>query len=136
MLTLLEQSFPAETGVLAAVRAVVGDSVRAAGCSEESVGHWVLAVNEACMNIIQHGYGRAAGRQFRLRIVQDDSILHVQLLDNGRVATLADLQPRALDDLRPGGLGVRFMREVTDNVRYLTPPDGFTNLLQLSKRIE
>jgi anti-sigma regulatory factor (Ser/Thr protein kinase) len=59
----------------------------------------------------------------------------VHLLDNGLPATDADLRPRALDELRPGGLGVRFMRELMDGVAYQPAPEGFTNCLQLSKRI-
>jgi sigma-B regulation protein RsbU (phosphoserine phosphatase) len=46
-----------------------------------------------------------------------------------------DLRPRDLDELRPGGLGVRFMRELMDDVSYVQAPEGFTNCLQLSKRI-
>ena len=88
------------------------------------------------MNIIQHAYAFADGQYFRLRFLQDGGMLLAQLLDNGRASSLADLCPRELEDLRPGGLGVHFMREVMDVVEYLPPPAGFTNLLQLSKRIE
>ena len=136
MQTLCEQTFPATTEALATVRAVVRIACRQAGCSEDCAGEIVLAVNEACMNIIQHAYVFAADREFRLRLLVNAGILQVQLLDNGRASTLADLRPRELDDLRPGGLGVRFMREVMDAVEYLPPPNGFSNLLQLSKRIE
>lgn len=132
---LLDRTFPARTETLAEVRTVVREASRQAGCGEECGEALVLAVNEACMNIIQHGYCRAENQSFRLLVIADDGMLHMRLLDNGRPATLADLRPREFDDLRPGGLGVRFMREVTDNVEYLPPPDGYANLLQLSKRI-
>lgn len=135
MKTLFEQDFPARTEALAAVRLAVQQACRDAGCGEECSGELVLAVNEACMNVIQHAYAFAAGAEFRLCIGQDDGMICVQLLDSGRKACLADLCPRALEDLRPGGLGVRFMREVTDGLEYLPPPPGFTNLLQLRKRI-
>ena len=55
--------------------------------------------------------------------------------DNGLPATDADLRPRELHELRPGGLGVRFMRELMDGVAYQPPPEGYANCLQLSKRI-
>ena len=134
--TLLDQSFPAATESLAAVRSALRTVCQQLGCSEDCSGELVLAVNEACMNIIQHGYAFTTGQQFQLRLLRDGDMLRVQLLDNGRVASLADLCPRALEDLRPGGLGVRFMREVTEAVEYLPPPAGFSNLLQLSKRIK
>jgi len=87
------------------------------------------------MNIIQHGYAFADGQYFSLRLSVDDAVLVVHLLDNGLPASDADLRPRALDELRPGGLGVRFMRELMDGVAYQPAPEGFTNCLQLSKRI-
>lgn len=135
MTTLFSGEFVATTESLAAVREVVRVACRKAGCDEERGGQIVLAVNEACMNIIQHAYAFAPDATFRLRLQHADGILIVHLLDNGRPATLADLRPRELDDVRPGGLGVHFMRATMDAVDLLPPPAGFTNLLQLSKRI-
>jgi len=143
MVLLLDQSFPASTEVLSEVRSAVRDAChRARGddksgdksgadCSEQMV----LAVNEACMNIIQHGYAFAEGRQFTLRLGVDAGVLVALLLDNGVPASDADLRPRELDELRPGGLGVHFMRELMDGVAYVQAPEGFANCLQLSKRI-
>ena len=131
----LDHSFPARTEALSAVRSMVRKNCRQAGCSEECAEQVVLAINEACMNIIQHGYGFAEGQHFVLRMGVDDDVLNVCLLDNGRAVSEADLCPRALDDLRPGGLGVRFIRELMDGVIYVQAPEGFTNCLQLSKTI-
>ncbi|MBL0167231.1 MAG: ATP-binding protein [Propionivibrio sp.] len=143
MVLLLDQSFPANTEVLSEVRLAVRDACqRARGndttgdeSGEECSEQMVLAINEACMNIIQHGYGFADGQQFTLRLGVDDGVLLALLLDNGMPASDADLRPRELDELRPGGLGVHFMRELMDGVAYVQAPEGFTNCLQLSKRI-
>lgn len=135
MANTVDTTFPASTEVLAAVRALLRDFCQEAGCGEECRDDLVLAVNEACMNIIQHAYGFATDCLFRLQLYVRDGVIVARLLDNGTPVTEAELRPRELDDLRPGGLGVRFMREVTDTLNYLPPPDGFTNLLQLTKRI-
>ena len=135
MNALLDQTFPASTEILSGLRQSVRGACQRAGCGEECVEQVVLAVNEACMNVIQHGYRRAAGQHFTLRLSVDGDMLSVHLLDNGLPASDADLRPRAFDELRPGGLGVHFMREVMDEVAYRPPPEGFTNCLQLRKRI-
>lgn len=132
---LLEQVFPATTEALSAVRAAVLAACQDAGCSEECSAQVVLAVNEACMNIIQHGYQFATGQVFTLSLAVDDDVLIIFLLDNGRRVSDDDLQPRDLNEIRPGGLGVQFMRELMDRVGYQAAPAGFTNCLQLSKRI-
>ena len=135
MKTLLEQSFPARTEALASVRSAVGHVCKEAGCGDDCAEQVVLAINEACMNIIQHGYGFAGEADFLLCIGVDDGVLEARLLDNGRSVSEADLCPRALEELRPGGLGVRFIRDLMDGLAYVQPPDGFTNCLQLKKRI-
>ncbi len=135
MEVMFDQIFPAETEVLSAVRGAVRAACHRMGCSEACSEQVVLAINEACMNIIQHGYGFSGGQNFTLRLGVDDAVLVTHLLDNGLPATDDDLRPRELDELRPGGLGVRFMRELMDGVAYLPSPDGFVNCLQLIKRI-
>jgi len=136
METLFDSDFPATTAALAELRGIVRETALHGGCGRDTADAIVLAANEAAMNIVQHGYGFAEGQHFRLRIARDAGMLYLQLLDNARAVALDELRPRELDDLRPGGLGVRFMRELMDTVEYLSPPSGFTNLLQLGKRIE
>ena len=135
MATLHDRDYPAGTEALGTVRAAVREACRQAGCGDECGEQVVLAVNEACMNIIQHGYRFADGQRFTLRLSADAGMLTAYLLDRGTAVSEADLRPRELDELRPGGLGVRFMRELMDEVVYLPAPNGFINCLQLRKRI-
>ena len=132
---LLEQTFPATTDALSPLRLAVRKACVQAGCQEECGEQVVLAVNEASMNIIQHGYGFADGQDFVLQMHRDDGMLVINLQDNGQPVSEGDLRPRELDDVRPGGLGVRFIRELMDGMAYIPAPEGFTNCLQLSKRI-
>jgi anti-sigma regulatory factor (Ser/Thr protein kinase) len=46
----------------------------------------------------------------------------------------AKIQPRKLEDLRPGGLGTHFIRAVVDDASFIPLPDGEGNLLELVKR--
>ena len=119
MAILLDRVFNAQTEALAAVRNAVRTACQQAGCGEECSEQVVLAINEACMNVIQHGYGFAEGASFALQIRFDNGLLTVYLLDNAMPVGDADLRPRALEELRPGGLGVRFMRESMDSVAYV-----------------
>ena len=135
MAILLDQVFPASTDTLSALRSAVRKACQQTCCTAESCEQVVLAINEACMNVIQHGYAFAEGKFFTLRMRVEESILTAHLLDNALPVTDADLRPREIDQLRPGGLGVHFMRELMDDVVYVQAPEGFANCLQLSKRI-
>jgi sigma-B regulation protein RsbU (phosphoserine phosphatase) len=46
----------------------------------------------------------------------------------------AKIQPRDLNDVRPGGLGTHFIRAVMDDASFIPLPDGEGNLLELVKR--
>ena len=50
-------------------------------------------------------------------------------VDTSRIA------PRALDDIRPGGLGSHFIRECMDASEFRTPPQGAGNRLWMEKKI-
>ena len=133
MTLLLAQNYAARTESLAEIRTVVHAATLSAGGSETCADETVLAVNEACMNILQHGYHFAAGQRFRIEIAKEGRVLEILLCDNGEEATEDKLKPRALDDVRPGGLGVHFIRELTDTIAYLPPTDAWRNRLQITK---
>lgn len=135
MTLLLAQNYAARTESLAEIRTVVHAATLSAGGSETCADETVLAVNEACMNILQHGYHFAAGQRFRIEIAKEGRVLEILLCDNGEEATEDKLKPRALDDVRPGGLGVHFIRELTDTIAYLPPTDAWRNRLQMKKRL-
>lgn len=136
---LLAREFPAMPAALAGIRAAAQAAFAAAGCDGQTTADWVLAVNEACMNVIAHAYGDSsddAGRVLRIEIGRDGDEVFATICDRGAPTTLADLQPRPFDELRPGGLGVHFMRAVTDTMAYLPPGDGWHNRLRLGRRLQ
>jgi sigma-B regulation protein RsbU (phosphoserine phosphatase) len=49
-------------------------------------------------------------------------------------ANEAEIEPRDLDDVRPGGLGVHFMREIMDEISYLPQEGDYGNILRMVKR--
>jgi sigma-B regulation protein RsbU (phosphoserine phosphatase) len=92
-------------------------------------------VNEACMNIVQHAAPGRAGTQIGLELLKHGATLIFHVLDDAPPIDVSKVEPRPLDDVRPGGLGVHFMREIMDQVEFLTPPAGFGNFLRMKKAI-
>lgn len=123
---------PAQADRLHALRSLVREHAAEFGFSAACVEDIVLAVNEACMNIIQHGYSHTTGN-IELVVCSDSDSIEFQLRDEAPTVSLNDWQPRQLDDLRPGGLGVHFIREIMDEVSYLPSAQGAGNLLSLKK---
>lgn len=106
---------------LAAARALVGCVAQRLGFNEIQCGQISLAVDEALCNVITHGYGRRPDGRMWLYIWPIDAQppgLKVVIEDLARQVDPTKIQPRHLDDVRPGGLGVHIIREVMDEVVY------------------
>ena len=92
-----------------------------------------LAVHEACANIMAHSYQGDTAQRIDLTVLITPEELAVEIRDYGSKPDLAAIQPRALHEVRPGGLGTHFMRSIMDTVTYDVSPDIGT-LLRMTKR--
>ena len=117
------------------MRGAVGEAAARCGCDAEAVRDVVIAVDEACQNVIRHAYGGRTDGEIVLEIRRHDDTMVVDLRDFAEVVDPEKIKPRDLDDLRPGGLGTHFISEVMDSVEYLAPPRGRGTLLRMAKRI-
>lgn len=132
VLTLRCEAVPAS---LARVRAAVQSALEAIGCDQRCVSDVVMAVNEACMNIIQHAYGNGPGGLIELEVRRTPDELEVMLKDFAPPVDVDSIRPRRLDDLRPGGLGTFFIRQSMDECNYGTLHGDCGNYLRMRKRI-
>ncbi|HKY91919.1 MAG TPA: SpoIIE family protein phosphatase [Nevskiaceae bacterium] len=132
---LVSQSLPAQPDQLKIVRRLVEAAARQAGAGAEWASDLAMAVDEACQNIIRHGYRGAADGRIELSIRRKGGALAVELCDTAPSVAEGDCRGRALDDVRPGGLGTFFMQRLTDGVRFLSPRGGSGNRLLLTKKL-
>ncbi|CAA7621359.1 Serine phosphatase RsbU [Candidatus Terasakiella magnetica] len=130
-----ERRYAARPETLAEIRAAVTGVTRELGCPDGLTQDVVLAVDEACQNIVRHGYKGGDG-DIILQITRDEDLLVIRLMDFAPSVDMSKIKPRSLDDIRPGGLGTHLMRSVMDQVDFLPPPAGIGNLLQMVKRID
>lgn len=132
---LLSLELPAHADQLRPMREAVRSALAQTDIDDFLLHQITLAINEACMNVIQHACCDTQ-KIMQLNLYLADRLLTVHLLDNGKPIAGCQLKPRDFEDLRPGGLGVHFMREIMDEVDLIPPPPGFGNLLRMTKRLE
>jgi len=113
-----------------------------AGLGETAVFHIELACDEACTNIIEHAYGDEDKGDIIIHWQIEGAQFIITIQDHGRPfdptavpspSTLDASQHSAPEDIRVGGLGVYFMRQLMDEVHFQFDEDG--NRLVLVKRI-
>src|SRR5262245_9118814 len=122
---------------LAAVRAFVERACRLTGLDSGSCFDLKLAVDEACANIIDHGYKGRAGGSIRIGCASDENSVRVTIVDWGRAFAPAELPAADVTSdwkERPiGGLGWHLIQQSVDEIDYEPDPAG-GNRLTLVKR--
>lgn len=132
---LVDVTFNSCPNNLQRVRKLVKLRALEQGCSDELVGKLVLVVDEACANIIRHGYHGDRSGAIRLQLVRVDDRLDFRLRDYAEPVDPACVKPRDLRECRPGGLGLNFIDTVMDEWAFERPDDGAGNVLLMSRKI-
>ncbi len=133
--TLLSLTIPSQPDRLKFVRNAVREVAGFCGCDEGEGRDIVIAVDEACQNVIRHAYGGSPDGEITLEICRQGDELILLIRDFAETIDVTKVKPRDLDDLKPGGLGTHFIREVMDDVQFMPPPKEGGNLLRMTKRL-
>jgi anti-sigma regulatory factor (Ser/Thr protein kinase) len=141
-MTSIENTFtldvPSSTQNLALIREFVARVAAQAGLNEAEVGQLELAVDEACANVIEHAYGDDKTKQVMVRAVFDEDALRIHVIDTGKGFDPTQVPEQELKDLiakrRTGGLGMRLIKTLMDEVHYDIEP-GQRNELRMVKKL-
>ncbi len=105
----------------------VSAGAQEAGLDEDFIFKVELACDEACTNIIEHAYGAEGVGEIIATWEADPHAFTVTLHDRGRsfdpgkVKDPTFVKPNSTpnpDELKVGGLGIHFMRNLMDEIRY------------------
>lgn len=129
----LKLEIQSDPQMLSVVRSAVQQLAAVAGFAEEDCRSITLALDEAMTNIIRHAYGGRNDQSIELHCHCRDGALEFVLLDRGQSAPPEKIRGRALEDVRPGGLGTHIIMQIMDQVSYEPLPDR--NQLRLVKHL-
>jgi anti-sigma regulatory factor (Ser/Thr protein kinase) len=98
------------------------------GLAEDRRDEVVLAVDEAMANAIRHAYQGRCDESVELVMTASPEWLEISVSDQGvpcpaECVERRPLAPPGPDELRPGGLGVKLIHEVFDDVRFCPGED-------------
>ena len=132
-----ETSVDARVENLAAIRAFIEQACARAGAPSSACFDLKLAVDEACTNIIEHGYAGGTGGAISIACDATPHEMRVTIVDSGRAFDPAAVSAPDLsagwEDRVVGGLGWHLIRRSVDEVDYGPNPGG-GNRLTLVKR--
>ena len=98
----------------------------------------MLAVDEACTNIIKHAYKSSPEGEILLNVDYDDEKFTITIIDYGKSFNPANIPQPDLQkyyrEHKVGGLGIYLMKSLMDDVKYTSIPGKYNQVL-LSKNI-
>jgi serine/threonine-protein kinase RsbW len=136
---LLRLELRSDPNMLCVVRAAMERLTEVIGFSASECRSVTRAVDEAITNIMRHAYRNQSGRPIAMHVHRvsrsarrggGDGV-EILLSDRGAAVDPAKLRGRRLDEIKPGGLGLHFIRQSMDVVEFKR--ERSTNQLRLIK---
>lgn len=130
-----EITIPAQMSYLMQVREFIEHIGRRYKYSDKVVNSFKLVVDEACTNIIRHGYRDIKNGEIQLKAIIRRMSLTIVIVDHGvsydpRQANTPDLA-NYVNIGKKGGLGILMMRKLMDDLQYAITERG--NEFRLTK---
>jgi len=133
-----ELKVKSKTENLSEIRDFVSSNAARAGISSSAIDNIILAVDEACTNIIKHAYKLSPQGEILIKINYDENTFTITIIDYGKSfepdrVPRPDLQ-KYYREHRVGGLGMYLIKSLMDDVKYTSIPGKYNQVL-LSKNI-
>jgi serine phosphatase RsbU (regulator of sigma subunit)/anti-sigma regulatory factor (Ser/Thr protein kinase) len=129
-------AIPAQMSYLGQVRDFIEHIGKKYKYEDRLINSFKLVIEEACTNIIRHGYRDIKGGEITIKAIIRKQSLTIVVVDQGisydpRQASTPDLE-KYIQIGKKGGLGIFMMRKLMDDVQYNITGRG--NELRLTKQ--
>ena len=131
------KDFIVSTSSLKEVRVFSREVFEKINMPQEQKDELVLAIAEAAQNIVKHGYKgvEETTDRMEIKISLKENNLEIGFFDKGKAVVPENVKHRKLDDIKPGGLGTFFIKQIMDNAVFKKDQEGWVNHLVLTKKI-
>ena len=131
------KEFPVESSSLKEVRNFAREVLAKDNMFNSTKDDVVLALAEAAQNIVKHAYKDVTETKdiMQIKISFKDNELTIGFYDKGKPVNKENIKHRKLDDIKPGGLGTFFIKQIMDAAVFKKDEKGWVNHLVLTKKI-
>ncbi len=112
---------PAHAAALKEVRNTFREVVQswAPDCAEMLI----LALDECCSNVVKYRCKNLGDGNIRVRAEHHPGLIRFRIGDFCTKKDVEKIRPRDLDDVKPGGLGTHFVKEIMSRISYEADPN-------------
>ena len=118
---------------MASIRKFVTDIALASGFDDDATNRIVLAVDEACTNIIKHAYHSNPSKPIEIDVISNENRFEIIITDYGDsfkpdAINTNDVKSRIVN-YKKGGLGMFLMKSLVDRVEYFIENNKKNNFI-------
>ena len=128
-----KQSYKADSNALKLIRENIKTYLESIKVNVNDISVIVIAVNEACMNVIQHANNGKYNGEISICIKPDLLNLTIDVSDNADFEEYLSTRKKAREALKPGGLGLHIISEIMDDVEHFEKKNASGNILTMTK---
>ena len=130
---LLSKSWSSCPNQLSDIRKNMTDVCQQLSYPEKDINAIVLAIDEACTNIIRYAYNECRNGEIQINVSTDGNQVIFRFHDFAKQVSKDCLKLKPTPALKPGGLGVQLMQEVMDSVDFIHTSECKGNILEMKK---
>lgn len=125
---------------LEAIRDYVRTKASESGLSELKVNNIILAVDEACSNLIHYSIKFDKNKQLRINIQSNGNKFIVTIQDKGKpfdpLSVKSPDMEKYFKEFKHGGLGIHIIKKIVDNIEYKASsnPNDYNSLILTMKK--
>jgi len=133
-----ELKVKSRTENLSEIRAFIKDFASSVGFKQDTIDNMTLACDEACTNIIKHAYKFYPDGEIVIKLKYENKKLVITIIDYGKAFQPESIPEPDIQEYykqhRVGGLGMYLMKTLMDDVKYVSIPGKYNQVL-LSKSL-
>lgn len=132
---VLELELPTDGRLLATTRQTLSGYLADVGADADERADVVLALDEACVNVIRHAFPPGVDGSLRVRVELDGQTVTLEVEDDGRGFDVGavDLREAGPDDV--SGRGLRIIRALMTSVRLQSPTESGGTRLCMKRQL-
>ena len=132
---ILSRTWTSCPSQLCSIRKNIAKSCSLLAYTKEETNLIVLAIDEACTNIMRYAYKNCTDGKIHVVVSKAENQIVIKLHDYAKKVSGDCIKVKPSSPLTPGGLGLSLINEVMDSVQFVHTGKCAGNILEMKKEL-
>jgi anti-sigma regulatory factor (Ser/Thr protein kinase) len=130
---ILSRTWTSCPSELCSIRSYIAKTCSLLSYTKEETNLIVLAIDEACSNIMRYAYKNCTDGEILVEVTKADNQVVIKLHDHAKKVSDDCIKVKPSSPFKPGGLGLTLINEIMDSVQFINTKKCTGNILEMRK---